>query len=137
MPIGVPPANSSVKIGESVTEIAQDMGLKILVLGSTDLTHYGYSYGNTPMGTGEKAVEWVKNKNDKKMVDLMLDLNPEGVISEALTNSNACCAGAVAAAIACVKKMGAYKGEKLIYGTSYDIRPDNSFVGYAGALFGK
>jgi AmmeMemoRadiSam system protein B len=41
VPIGVPPATDSLRIGEAVAEIASELGLKIKVLGSTDLTHYG------------------------------------------------------------------------------------------------
>jgi len=137
LPIGVPPAPASIKIGERVAEIAEDMGKKMLVLGSTDLTHYGYNYGYTPKGTGQQALEWVKNENDRKMVDLMLAMDTESIISEALMNSNACCSGAVAAAIAAMKRMGARKGEELIYGTSYDINPSSSFVGYVGIIFHK
>jgi len=137
VPIGAPPKASSIRIGERVSEIAEEMGKKVFVLGSTDLTHYGYNYDNVPKGTGKKAVEWVKNENDKRMIDLMLEMDPEGIISEALINSNACCSGAVAAAVAALKKMGALRGEKLIYRTSYDIRPDDSFVGYAGIVFSK
>jgi len=137
LPVGVPPKASSIRIGERIAELAEDTGKKIFVIGSTDLTHYGYNYGNVPKGTGKKAVEWVKNENDKRMIDLILDMNPEGIISESLANSNACCSGAVAAAVAALKKMGALRGEKLIYRTSYDIRPDDSFVGYVGVVFGK
>ncbi len=137
LPIGVPPAPASIKIGERVAEIAEDMGKKMLVLGSTDLTHYGYNYGYTPKGTGQQALEWVKNENDRKMVDLMLAMDTESIISEALMNSNACCSGAVAAAIAAMKRMGARQGEELIYGTSYDINPSSSFVGYVGIIFHK
>ena len=107
----------------------------MIILGSTDLTHYGYNYGYTPQGVGEKALDWVKYENDKKIIDLMLEMNAEGVIEEALKNSNACCSGAAAAAIAASKKLGAVNGNKLIYQTSYDIRPDTSFVGYAGVVF--
>jgi hypothetical protein len=137
LPIGVPPKASSIGIGERIAELAEETGKKIFVIGSTDLTHYGYNYGNVPKGTGKKAVEWVKNENDKRMIDLILDMNPEGIIAESLANSNACCSGAVAAAVAALKKMGALRGEKLIYRTSYDIRPDDSFVGYVGVVFGK
>jgi len=137
LPVGVPPKAASIRIGERIAELAEEAGKKIFVIGSTDLTHYGYNYGNTPKGTGIKAVEWVKNVNDKRMIDLILDMNPEGIISESLASSNACCSGAVAAAVAALKRMGALKGEKLIYRTSYDIRPDDSFVGYAGIVFGK
>jgi len=137
LPIGVPPKASSIRIGERVPEIAEEEGKKIFVLGSTDLTHYGYNYGYIPKGTGKKAVEWVKNENDKRMIDRILAIDPEGIISESLKSSNACCAGAVAAAVAALKKMGAVKGEKLIYKTSYDVMPNDSFVGYAGIVFGK
>jgi len=135
LPLGVPPVVNSIKIGERIAEIAEDMGQRIAVLGSTDLTHYGYNYGYTPKGTGQSAIDWVKNENDKKMVDLMLAMDPERIIAESLINSNACCSGAVAAAIAAMKMMGAVKGEKLIYTTSYDIRPNSSFVGYVGMIY--
>jgi AmmeMemoRadiSam system protein B len=135
LPIGAPPVPASLRIGEAAARIVKDMGKKMLVLGSTDLTYYGYNYGLIPMGVGREAVDWVKQENDKRMIDLMLDMDAEGVISESLTNSNACCSGAVAAAIAAVKGMGARKGEKLIYTTSYDISPSDSFVGYAGIIY--
>ena len=135
LPIGVRPSVDSIRIGERVAEISELLDRSILILGSTDLTHYGNNYGFTPKGVGDKAVEWVKNENDKKVVDLMLQMDPEGVIRESMNNQNACCSGAVATAIAAVKKMGARKGEKLIHFTSYDVRPDDSFVGYVGVVF--
>ena len=135
LPMGVPPRLDSLKIGERVAELSEVLGRSILILGSTDLTHYGYNYGYTPKGVGEKAVKWVKEDNDKKIIDLMVAMDAEGVINESLMSSNACCSGAAAAAIAASKRLGAQKGDTLIYATSYDIRPDNSFVGYVGMLF--
>jgi AmmeMemoRadiSam system protein B len=135
VPIGVPPAMASLKIGKRAAEISQELGKTIMILGSTDLTHYGYNYGFTPQGVGEKAVNWVKDVNDKKVVDLMLDMNAEEIVHESLKNSNSCCSGAVATAITGMKTLGALKGELIDYTTSYDVRPDNSFVGYAGIVF--
>ena len=135
LPIGLPPALASLKIGERVAEISEAIGRKTIILGSTDLTHYGYNYGFTPKGVGEEAVEWVKNENDKRIVNLMLQMDAEGVVNESLENQNACCSGAAATAIAVAKRLGAKKGEKLIYTTSYDIRPNSSFVGYVGVVF--
>ena len=135
LPIGVPPASSSIRIGERVVEIAKKLGLRIKVLGSTDLTHYGPNYANTPMGTGEKAIDWVKNHNDKKMVDLILGMNAEAIIGESLRNLNACCGGAVSAAVASAGKLGAAESKKLVYTTSYDVMPNSSFVGYVGIVF--
>ena len=135
LPIGVPPATVSIKIGERVAEMSEILGRKTIILGSTDLTHYGTNYGYTPKGVGEEAVDWVKNENDKKIVDLMIEMDAKGIIEESLKNNNACCSGAVAAAIAAVKRLGASTGEKLTYTTSYDIRPNSSFVGYVGIVF--
>ena len=135
LPIGVPPALASIKIGKRVAELSEMMARKIFILGSTDLTHYGNNYGYTPKGVGEEAVDWVKSENDKKMVDLILEMDDRSVIEESLKSHNACCSGAVATAIAAAKGLGATRGEKLIYTTSYDIRPDSSFVGYVGIVF--
>ena len=135
VPIGVPPTLASLKIGERVVELAETMGKKISILGSTDLTHYGFNYGYTPKGSGEEAVNWVKNENDKRVVDLMLEMDAERVIEESLRNHNACCSGAAATAIAAARKLNSTGAEKLIYSTSYDIRPNSSFVGYVGIIF--
>jgi AmmeMemoRadiSam system protein B len=133
--LGVPPAESALKIGKAVVEIANRLDLKIMVVGSTDLTHYGYNYGFVSRGTGAKAVEWVKNENDHRVIDIMLDMEAENVIAEALKNQNACCAGAAAAALAAGKALGAAKAEKIAYATSYDKNPGDSFVGYVGIVF--
>jgi AmmeMemoRadiSam system protein B len=135
LPLGVPPSPASIRIGERVVGISEALGRKTIILGSTDLTHYGHLYGYTPKGVGEEAVNWVKGENDRRMVDLMMAMDPEGVIQESLVNQNACCSGAVATAIAAAKRLGATRGEKLIYATSYDIKPNSSFVGYAGIVF--
>ena len=135
LPMGVPPNTGSLRIGEKVAELAETLERKVMVLGSTDLTHYGFNYGFTPKGVGETAVGWVKEENDKRLVDLIVEMKAEGVIHEALRNHNACCSGAVAAAIAAAQRLGARKAEKLVYSTSYDVRPDHSFVGYVGVVF--
>ena len=137
LPIGVPPSSASIKIGERIAEIGERSGKKIYILGSTDLTHYGYNYGYTPKGTGREAIAWVKGQNDRKMIDLIVNMDARGVIDESLLNSNACCSGAVAAAVSAARGLGAQKGLELVYRTSYDIRPSDSFVGYAGVLFCK
>ncbi len=136
VPIGSPPNSNSISIAGKTAEIAKEMGRATIVLGSTDLTHYGNNYGFTPKGTGDDAIEWVKNENDKRAVDLMVSMDEQGIITDALENHNACCAGAAGAAIAAAKQLGTNKGNKIAYATSYDIRPDSSFVGYTGIVFG-
>jgi AmmeMemoRadiSam system protein B len=132
--MGVPPRNDSLEIGRAVVEISKRLGLRVKVIGSTDLTHYGTNYGLTGKGTGKKAVDWVRNENDRRFIDAMLALEPEKVIAEARARQNACCAGAAATAIETAKHLGADRADELAYATSYDKSPGDSFVGYAGIV---
>ena len=133
--MGVPPAPQTLDLARSVVDCAAENGRRIVVIGSTDLTHYGPNYGFTSQGKGRAARDWVREKNDRRVIDAMLRLDAEAVIREGLSNDNACCSGAAAAAIAAGKGLGAAKAEKLVYATSYDKHPDDSFVGYVGILF--
>ncbi|GAB6096004.1 MEMO1 family protein [Desulfatiferula olefinivorans] len=135
VPVGAPPAPLSATIGRETVRMARAMGLSLRVIGSTDLTHYGPNYGYSPAGRGAQAVDWVKQENDRRMIDRMLAMDEQGILNEALTAYNACCPGAVVAAVAAARAMGAEHGDLAGYTTSYDKRPDDSLVGYAGVLF--
>jgi len=132
---GVPPDKNSLEIGRAVVEIGKRLDLKIKVIGSTDLTHYGRNYGFVSKGSGQKAVDWVREENDRRIIDTMLAMDAEKVISEALVSQNACCAGAAATAIETAKHLGAQKAQTIAYATSYDKNPADSFVGYVGVVF--
>jgi len=135
VPIGVPPAKIAIEIGKTIVEISTRLGLRVKLLGSTDLTHYGFNYDFAPKGTGPEAANWVRNDNDRRIIDTMLAMDPEGIITEALANQNACCSGAAAAAIAGAKQLGADHADLLVYATSYDKSPGDNMVGYAGIVF--
>ncbi len=135
VPIGVPPDKSSLEIGKAAAEIATKLGLRAKVVGSTDLTHYGTNYGFLPKGTGAESIDWVRNENDRRIIEIMLKMDPEAVITEAMAHQNACCAGAAATAIAASKQLGAKHAESIAYATSYDKNPGDSFVGYTGIVF--
>jgi AmmeMemoRadiSam system protein B len=131
-------APSSLKakaLGEEVARLSKEKGLSLLAIGSTDLTHYGPNYGFLKKGVGPAAVRWVKEENDKGFVEVALRMDIEGLLAHADENDSACSAGAAAAAISTCKTLGAEKGFLLDYYTSYDIMPDDSFVGYAGILY--
>lgn len=134
--LGVPPAPQSLEIGKAVGKWAMANDKRIRIIGSTDLTHYGPNYGFSPKGSGRKALEWVRDNNDRHVIDAILDMNPEQIIQEGLTRQNACCAGAVAAAVAAAKQMGAGRAHEVAYASSYDRSPGDSFVGYVGVVMG-
>jgi hypothetical protein len=134
--IGVPPNGSSLAIGRTVAAWAKAKGLRLKIIGSTDLTHYGRNYGFSPQGRAEIALDWVRDDNDRRIVEALLDMAPERVIDEGRSRQNACCAGAAATAVAAVHELGARQSKKLAYATSYDKSPGDSFVGYVGVVFG-
>ena len=135
IPIGAPPTAKTIKMAAALADIAKETDKTMKVIGSTDLTHYGDNYGFAPVGRGARAVEWARNHNDRKIIDLMLAMNPEGVMTEGLQHQNACCAGAAAAAIAAAKRLGAKKAHHIGYSSSHDKHPGDSFVGYSGITF--
>ena len=132
--MGVPPNKTSLDIGRAVTTLAGQLDLSIKVIGSTDLTHYGRNYGFESQGSGKQAVDWVRNENDRRVIDAMLEMAPEKVIAEARASQNACCAGAAATAIETARHLGADHADELAYATSYDKSPGESFVGYVGIV---
>ncbi len=135
IPIGVPPDTASLDIGKRAVSLAAEMELTIKVLGSTDLTHYGPNYGFSPRGKGDRAAQWVREENDRKIIKAMVDMNPDRVLSEAASRLNACCAGAAATTITAARSLGAVRGHKVAYTTSYEKSPGDSLVGYAGVVF--
>ncbi len=134
IPIGAPPTKESLELARKIAHISKELKRSVLVIGSTDLTHYGPNYGFMPAGTGINALRWSK-ENDFRIIEKMKDLDAEGIIEEALRNQNACCPGACASAVAMAKELGAERGEMLMYATSYEKSPSSSFVGYVGVVF--
>lgn len=138
VPVSAPPGEDSIKVGSLVGEVMKREGGAVVAVGSTDLTHYGAEYGFAPKGTGDKALKWVREENDRRMVDLITGLKVDDVLDEERKNRNACGAGAVAATLAAVLAAGRKRGVLLEYTTSHDVMPERGatmFVGYAGVVF--
>lgn len=136
VPMGVPPVPASLEIGPAVVRTAARAGKRLKIIGSTDLTHYGSNYGFKPKKTGPQALRWVRDKNDRHVIDAMLAMEAEKVINEGLQRHNACCAGAAATTIAASLELGACQAHEVAYATSYEKHPGESFVGYVGLVFG-
>ena len=138
----VPPSEQAIPLGEAVGDIIkQEQQKKIVCIGSTDLTHYGPRYGFTPMGIGDKAVQWASEVNDKEFIDFALKLQPQKMLASAAENCNACGAGAAAAAVAAAKKLGKTKGVLLAHTNSNEVMikkmgtSSAEAVGYAAIVF--
>lgn len=131
-----PPSKKSIEFAKILTTLISEKNKKALFIGSTDLTHYGPNYHFTKFSTTEEAIEWVKNENDKNFIQYCINLDCDSLIKHANNNFSACSSGAAAACITAVKGLRDIKNGVLEgYYTSYDVRENSSFVGYAGLLF--
>jgi AmmeMemoRadiSam system protein B len=124
-------------LGEAAAAAAKSSGKKTVLIGSTDLTHYGPAYSFEPAGSGEEAYLWVTEKNDRAVIEAMLDMNEQKVLNLAALNRSACSPGAAAAAISFARHMGAVSAEMAGYENSHGKSPGDSFVGYAGVRYGR
>jgi AmmeMemoRadiSam system protein B len=129
------PSEEAHKLGRVLWKAAEALGERVVLLGSTDLTHYGDSYGFAPRGYGNEAVTWVKDVNDRRFLDALLSMEWERAVDLALRERSACSAGAAVTAVSFASAGGVERGTLLNYMTSWDVLPSSSFVGYAGILY--
>jgi len=143
VPIMIQPDNNAIIIGKKIAEVVKRIKIerkernRIVIIGTSDLTHYGLNYGFAPKGYGINALKWVKEENDKSIIELMINLRADEIIDDSIKRRNACGAGAITATVSAAKNLECKKGFLLKYTTSYDVHPEDmsSFVGYCGVVF--
>lgn len=137
VPIMVSPSLEASRLGKEIGKVLAEANADVMVLGSTDLTHYGPSFGFTPYGIGTEALQRMK-ENDRRIIDLAIQMQADSVVQEAEHHRNACGSGAIAATVAAAKELGAERGHLLEHITSQEVMPDRQAldaVGYAGIIF--
>jgi len=123
------------QIGESLAQAVKDSGKKVVVLASSDFTHYGVSYGYMPFFGGDirAQIEKLDKGAIKEVKALQLEKYMEYLDK---TKATICGRTAIGVLIAYAKAMGVEKGKLLKYYLSGDLTGSymNS-VSYAGILF--
>lgn len=110
------------EIGEGIAEAISEYGEDVLIIASSDMTHY-------------ESADSARRK-DNLALDRVLALDPRGLLQVCRAEHITMC-GAVTAAVMLVaaEKLGATQAEVVAYGTSGDISGDNhQVVGYAAVL---
>jgi AmmeMemoRadiSam system protein B len=143
----------SFEAGKILARVGASSDRRLLVLGSTDLTHYGTNYGFSPRGSGKKALDWVKTVNDRRFIDAVESGNHGAVLELAENEHSSCSAGAILGVMGFAAETRARigntetssAGRLLAYGTSADIILDDeeeeeesipdSFVGYGAFVW--
>lgn len=114
---------TSTEIGKSIKETAEALGRDVVVIASSDMTHY--KPRSIAKRDDAQVIEAIKIMDEKLMLKRIMDLNV-----------TMCGYGPVTAAIIASKELGAQNAEILKYATSGDITGDMSaVVGYASAVF--
>jgi AmmeMemoRadiSam system protein B len=142
VPILVPLDVDVADFGKRIAAIIRDFSDgKIVVVASTDLTHYGPRYGFAPEGTGADALFWAKNVNDREFIDLALSMDAPVLLQKAIDHSNACGPAAAAVAVAVAKNLGKTNGILLAHTTSSEVmlrkfrQSSQEAVGYTAIVF--
>jgi len=141
VPLMVPATGSAHEVGEAVGRTLTACDYNAMIVGTTDLTHYGPTYDFVPEGVGAKGNSWAKEINDPRFIELVCEMKAAELVPEAVVHKNACNAGATAATVAAVQALGATRGVLLEHTTSSEVLagklgPDaDDSVGYAGIVF--
>jgi len=119
----------SIKIGEIIADVIKKTDENVSIIASTDFSHVGFNYMSMPP-EGLRVDEYAE-RQDKLAIEQILKMNPKGLIDTVRDNNITMCGyGPVAAMLTAAKILGAKKAELLKYGTSYEVQPGTSCVGY-------
>jgi hypothetical protein len=121
---------TSKEVGALIADAIKDYGKKTVVIASTDFSHVGFNYQSMPP-TGKRVDEYAREQ-DRIAIDEILNLNPKGLIDKVYRHNISMCGyGCVASMLSAIRSA---KGASLLkYGTSYEVSPASSCVGY-GAI---
>lgn len=141
VPIMIPIVSKADEMGAAVARTLKAYAYDAVVIGTTDLTHYGPRYGFVSHGIGADANAWAKSENDTRFVELVCSMRAGELLAEASSHMNACNSGAAAATVAAAQALGATRGRLLEHTTSAEVllrkfnEPQDDSVGYAAIVF--
>lgn len=120
--MGMQDEETAVDVGQEIAEAARKADKKIVVIASSDFTHY--------------KPDKVARDNDAYFIESILGMDIPGFYSRLHErNASVCGYGPIAAMLAATKGLGAKKTTLLKYSTSGDVTGDTSaVVGYAGII---
>ncbi len=130
--MGMQDVQTSQEVGTTIADVIQKSEQRICIVASSDFSHAGFNYQSMPP-TGTRVDKYCEQQ-DKLAIDKILGMDAEGLIYTVHKHRITMCGyGPVAAMIVAAKKLGATTAELLKYGSSYEVYPGGSCVGY-GAI---
>ncbi len=110
------------EIGRAIAQAVTDFGEGVLLIASTDMTHY--------------EPHEVASRKDRRAIDRIIQLDAEGLYRTVREERISMCGFIpTTVALSAAAQLGASKGELILYRTSGDTNGDyDQVVGYAGVL---
>lgn len=125
-------SDTAQEVGKNLAQAIRKTKRTVVLIASSDFSHVGFNYRSMP--PSGIRVDTYATTQDKRAIDRVLALDPAGLVQTVEDHNITMCGyGPVAAMLTAAKHLGATKAELLKYGTSYEVHPDASCVGY-GAL---
>ncbi len=135
LPVRLSPVKDSFFWGEKIGSYCRANGIKAFFLGSTDLTHYGASYGNLQYENNGHPVQDACNQ-DRKLMEYLVKGDYDKSIDSVEKWQTACSVGGALGAAGFAKSFGKIPGTIQSLTGSYEKIPDKSnFVNYGSILF--
>jgi hypothetical protein len=122
------------EIGTKIAETTTYLRRKILMVASSDFTHYGPMYGYVPFKGDEKKILKRIKETDMEVIDHILKLKPVDVVKTCEEKRLTICGyGAIASMLFAARELEAKKAELIDYSTSFEVsRNTEAIVGYVG-----
>ncbi|HUW69854.1 MAG TPA: AmmeMemoRadiSam system protein B [bacterium] len=122
-------------LGQAIATYAAARKHRIFVVGSTDLTHYGASYGFEPGGPAPGGFAWARRADDA-IINAFEAIDTEQALMLAERDSSACSVGAAVVAMSYAKALGATSAHVLMRTASDQLAPGaDSSVGYCSVVY--
>ncbi|NBC97305.1 MAG: AmmeMemoRadiSam system protein B, partial [Deinococcus-Thermus bacterium] len=110
VPCMIPTHPNAPRWGEALGRLLAEWDETVVVVASSDLTHYGPNYDFVPRGDGEAGCRWAYEVNDRRLLDLVTSMAGRRIVEQTQTHHNACGGGAIAAVVAAAQALGASRG---------------------------
>lgn len=130
--MGMHDAQTTQEVGVIIADAIKKSEQNICIVASSDFSHTGPNYQSMP--PSGMRVDMYCEQQDRLAIEKILEMDAEGLIQTVHKHRITMCGyGPVAAMIVAAKKLGSTTAELLKYGSSYEVYPGGSCVGY-GAI---
>lgn len=120
-------------LGKAISKIS--VGRRMVLIASSDFTHYGVNYGHIPFSGSDKEILEMMEQVDREAAQAIASVDPRGFLSIVEKYGATICGYIPIATMLYAVGEWATKGKVLDYSTSYPIsKSTDAIVGYSSII---